>query len=601
MFVYEGVKVKWELEVTTSYAGTETYLNTIEDMVLDGLWSKIVRYDIYYTNPATGSEVLLFSNQNGGDSEDLRYQIHIGTDRKGAMAIEMIAPVTAYYNIRLYRPVGIAFNIKTDKVQIDKVQATVLDSFNEAVYTDVIKSFYSQSVEETITMHDDIRDIPNMIRLSKLGEVGDIYDTITYFDVEVLSTDTAKMIQLTLGGLKTVLAHKNNITVGGEPLRIIGYEYNYLGSNEFYVIYDEVAFGREVESGENVVVSLRKYALLPDNINDWTSWADDVYQVSYKRYASAAVEVLRNLYTKSHPLLYATMQGFLSPREFVNFNYQGDKVWYPLDVEWRLDEAETIIVASQNFYGQAVTENLPPSVNAGVDISLAAGVFATTLTATASDPDGTIVSVLWEWMDPSGAAPVIVSPTELITNLTGLTGDEYVFRVTVTDNVGLTASDTVTVARTSNYTLVLTYQVDSFIEDTFQQVQQKQALLSIVPALSADQTARITINSVMVRETPADIGGLQPTNLFTVTNNTLVAHYINQIGLRSAVFLYRNGNVSQLNILAKAFNSASDALYPDNTNKVFAKVQADITAEIITGKPGVITNVPIQLIVEAIK
>lgn len=601
LFVFAGVKVKWEVQITTSYAGTEAYRDTIEEMVLDGDWAKILRYDIFYTNPSTLAEVLLFSNQNGSDAADLRYQIPVTTDRKGALSIEMIAPATAFYNIRFYRPVGSITGIKTDKIHLDRVQATVLDVDKEIVFADVSKSFYSQDIDLELTMHDEIRDIPNMIRLSKLGEVGAVYDTLTFFSVSVLNLADEKMIRLSLAQLKTVLEHSKNITIDGDPLRIVRAVYNYLGSDEFYVVYDHVAFGRLVAPGENMVVQLRSFANLPTNIADWTAWADDVYQVSYKRYAAAAVDVIRNLYRKSHPLLYGTIQQFITPREFINFNYQGDKVWYPLDVEWRLDEAETVLVLSQNFYGEAVTENLPPSVNAGPDIFLTAGEFTTTLTATASDPDGTIVSIVWQWVDGTGTPPVISSPNNLITDISGLTGTSYTFMITVTDNVGLTASDTVIVARRADYTLVVTDIVNYFEEDEWKQENARWVQFTMNPTLEDDQTVRITITAVMVRETPADIAGLKPTNLFSVANPGPVVYHFNETGLNTAVFLHRQGITSQLNLLAKAFNSASDAIYPDNTDKVYAKVQADITAEIITGKPGVITNVPIQLIVEARK
>lgn len=84
--------------------------------------------------------------------------------------------------------------------------------------------------------------------------------------------------------------------------------------------------------------------------------------------------------------------------------------------------------------------NQPPTVNAGSNQSITAS--STSVTATASDPDGTIAS--YQWSRVSGPnTPTIVSPTSASTNITGLIAGVYVFNITVADNNGATASDDV--------------------------------------------------------------------------------------------------------------------------------------------------------------
>src|SRR5690606_2064850 len=70
------------------------------------------------------------------------------------------------------------------------------------------------------------------------------------------------------------------------------------------------------------------------------------------------------------------------------------------------------------------------------------------------DPDGFIVSYFWEELTNNGA--VIQNPHNSTTNITGLTEDFYTFRVTVTDNDGATASDTVNVYRGVDVGITLT-------------------------------------------------------------------------------------------------------------------------------------------------
>jgi hypothetical protein len=93
--------------------------------------------------------------------------------------------------------------------------------------------------------------------------------------------------------------------------------------------------------------------------------------------------------------------------------------------------------------------NTPPIANAGADqsVSTASGV---TLDGSASyDPDGTIVK--YSWIQVSGSGGVTLGASNTINpSISGLTPGTYVFRLTVTDNSGATASDEVTVSMSAS-------------------------------------------------------------------------------------------------------------------------------------------------------
>jgi fibronectin type 3 domain-containing protein len=96
--------------------------------------------------------------------------------------------------------------------------------------------------------------------------------------------------------------------------------------------------------------------------------------------------------------------------------------------------------------------NLPPNVAAGSDKSIILPVTSSSLTGTATDPDGTISSTEWtERSRPVGApASVIANKNALTTNITGLTTvGTYTFRLTATDNLGLTGYDEVNISVTA--------------------------------------------------------------------------------------------------------------------------------------------------------
>ncbi|HRJ30927.1 MAG TPA: tandem-95 repeat protein [Cyclobacteriaceae bacterium] len=87
--------------------------------------------------------------------------------------------------------------------------------------------------------------------------------------------------------------------------------------------------------------------------------------------------------------------------------------------------------------------NQSPIVNAGADVSLTLPANSTILQATASDPDGSIAS--YQWLKISGPTFAGTGNTTANFSLNDLQLGTYVFRITVTDNQGATASDEVNV------------------------------------------------------------------------------------------------------------------------------------------------------------
>lgn len=86
--------------------------------------------------------------------------------------------------------------------------------------------------------------------------------------------------------------------------------------------------------------------------------------------------------------------------------------------------------------------NQAPVANAGPDKSINLPTTSTTLPGSGTDADGTITTYLWEKV--SGAAATLANANTNTLTLSGLTAGVYVFRLTVTDDDGATASDQVT-------------------------------------------------------------------------------------------------------------------------------------------------------------
>lgn len=88
--------------------------------------------------------------------------------------------------------------------------------------------------------------------------------------------------------------------------------------------------------------------------------------------------------------------------------------------------------------------NNPPVVNAGTDQTITLPTSSVTLTATATDGDGTIASRLWARVSGPNT-PTITTPTTLSTTVTGLIAGTYVFSFSATDDDAATSTDNVSV------------------------------------------------------------------------------------------------------------------------------------------------------------
>lgn len=98
--------------------------------------------------------------------------------------------------------------------------------------------------------------------------------------------------------------------------------------------------------------------------------------------------------------------------------------------------------ASDDATVTVISANLPPTANAGADISITLPLNTTTLSGSGSDNDGSIAS--YSWTQVSGPnTSVITNATNPVATISNLVQGTYVFRLTVTDDKGSTAFDNV--------------------------------------------------------------------------------------------------------------------------------------------------------------
>lgn len=136
----------------------------------------------------------------------------------------------------------------------------------------------------------------------------------------------------------------------------------------------------------------------------------------------------------------------------VSLNYTGNKTANPTYIE-------PGIIITQSNNGSTVVPvcgtvtpaptptptptNQSPTVNAGADKTIILPTNSITLSGTASDPDGSIVS--YSWAKISGPSAVINAINSASTSVTNLIQGTYTFELTVTDNKGAVSKDAVNV------------------------------------------------------------------------------------------------------------------------------------------------------------
>ncbi len=95
--------------------------------------------------------------------------------------------------------------------------------------------------------------------------------------------------------------------------------------------------------------------------------------------------------------------------------------------------------------GASASPNQAPTADAGTDMIVILPNNSVTMNGGGTDTDGSIVAYAWSKVSGPGTG-TIVNPTSANTAINNLSQGTYVFRLTVTDNAGATATDDVTVS-----------------------------------------------------------------------------------------------------------------------------------------------------------
>ena len=208
------------------------------------------------------------------------------------------------------------------------------------------------------------------------------------------------------------------------------------------------------------------------------------------------------------------LQGVYGYSSLLRFNYRGNKTLYPSKLQIDLANGKTTGTYFEDTYGDQ-NGLLPIRVDVGEDIYLNPDQLETQVTAKVTTPSSFITNVKWEVLYGEVA---FTHPNRLRTGLYYLQNDNRI-KITVTDNYGQTASDTIRVVRPKKHVPVWYTQKDEVFGQSFDRKRSHQIEFRLLPSVRED-VVRLTLNLQAIFE--RRLAGQGNTQFIVYKNNVAI-------------------------------------------------------------------------------
>jgi hypothetical protein len=477
LFLDKKQKVKFSLEFTIIKPNGVT-----EPPSNRNLWRNPFKYEILLNG------VVLFGNfkASPGDNEIIQFE------DSGSFKTEMQHIVTeeSLLDIRLYHPTNSINVSRILGITINKLEVEIIGFQEEEIVTDIINGDFTVDKTVELEYSDDKSGFSKGFRLKKLRNETTFFNEFTVPILYNFSLNSKNYAVVQLKGAVLIADNLYQVYHSGALVEILSVSYNFNDNEQMVIETENLLIG-------NFVV--RKYAVddTIDSRKHWLQWTDAFYKIENERYAQIVANINRRMFNEAAEKIEMTVNNVVKFNDMILFKYQFLKDYIVTNCEWNLNTGYSSILLNRSIYKDATStnpddQNIPPIVLAGDDIYLTNSQTETTFNATAYDPDGFIVSQIWEKLE-GDAGDVIAFPASLNTGVSGLTGNRYVYKVTVTDNDGATASDTLAIYREIDYLLALEFVNE--IDDSADLINPKHWItyrLKITPALLPNMVLSLT-------------------------------------------------------------------------------------------------------------
>jgi hypothetical protein len=465
------------------------------------------------------NDTILFGNLNPNSLVVSDNQNLIFIDGEAKLNFETIVPEEGLIDIKLYRSGQNVYTSNCIGFEIKELAINPV-AFNEELdFVDLINDEYTIDKELELTYADDDTAFSNCLRLAKLKEA-----TMNFNAIEIpvkygFSQSGNYYSVVDLDGANLIKDNINTTIYEGAVLENLEVVYNYNASEQMVVKTDI-----EIKTG-SFIVNVYKNDDFLGSRKAWLQWTDAIYKIESNRYAKTIANIIRRMFQEPSEKLDVVALNAVKFNDLILFHYVNEKQFVVTNCSWNLDENQTTLTLSRSVYRDSGNtgpnpENIPPIVNAGIDIVLLNNETTAALTAVAYDTDGFIVSQKWTKVF-GGVGDVVDSPNTLETALRNLTEDLYEYQIQVTDNDGATAVDTVKLIRRKSYavSLLLVYnesqevvfckykfQIDPNIDPSFNMLLKGKAVLF---AYNRGNTFfKIVKNNVVIYEYYSNYGSI---------------------------------------------------------------------------------------------
>jgi hypothetical protein len=466
IYLTKGEKYKLEF----SFKVIDTFVNQQNNLI--EAWTNPIFYDVLFGNQ------IIFSNR-GTDVND-NEQLIFDNSKEVTLKFEYIAPSNGLLDLKLYEPFSIFEELVA--VELNRAEISPIAFEDLEVYEDEIDDEFTVIKEKDLTFFDDPSGFSSSFRLSRLNEnFATPYATV---DVSIVNSFTElgrHYSVVNLQGAALIDANRNLVTHVSTPnLEVLEVFYNYL-SGESMVVETNTANLTGVIS-----VELFRKVEPPADRSTWKEWTDSLYRVERLSFLEAVGKIYRRMFKVPHVQIDATARFPVLFNDMLRFNFQGAKNFIVTNIKgWNIDGGKTSLSISRALYQEDGVEtpgnNIPPFVDAGPDVLIEENQTLVNLSAQATDPDGFIANQLWT--QDTAEVATILSPNTLATGVANFSADFATFRITVTDNDGATAFDTVNVIRFKDYTLAWVLDTEDSLVSAEEEMYDRSYNLVITPAL----------------------------------------------------------------------------------------------------------------------
>lgn len=444
-------------------------------------WNNVMKYEVLY------NDVVLYSNF-GGTVED-RENLIFNSGGTCAIEIEHVTDGEGLLDIKLYRPIGKASVNGVLGVKLSAAEVSIINFQEDRIETDLINDDFTVDVDVDLDYADDKTGASKAFRLAKLKEGTSIYNEIEVFILYGFVFEGKNYSVVQLDGLRLIDNNRYTVYYSGVQVVILDLVYNFNGGEQMVVqtidLYDTGSF------------FVKKYGIddVVESRTHWGEWTDAFYKIENNSYAKTVANIYRRMFNTAHEKMELTAKNAIKFNDIIPFKWVFLKDFHVLNATWNLDNNETNLVLGRSNYKEIGTTNpddtnIPPIVEAGNTIYIADGVTTASLLATAYDPDGTIEAQEWTQTEGTPAA-VMSNPNSLSNDLSGLTGDYYVFQIQVTDDKGATAVDTIQIIREKVYTISLE-SVEYVSNDRDPRLKREKFKVIVTPELLPGYTISLS-------------------------------------------------------------------------------------------------------------